>query len=394
MANTISSPNMNLPIPVVGVDPGPQWALDIDSCLTLIDSHNHSPGSGVQITPLGLNINADLTFGSNNATNLRSARFTAQSSPLALATDLGCLYESGVDLWYNDGSGNQIRLTQSGSIVGTSGSITGLVSPASASYNAGSSTFIWQSAVNTPANMDAASYILRNLSANSKGLTLEPPNAMGSNYSLVLPSLPAQQNIMTLDASGNITAPWNVDNATLIVSSNQLQVNSQGIQTANIANNAVTQAKMEIRPTGSSTEGTGGLAISSTCGSFSTSSQTPIQITNLSVTLTCLGNPIMISLIPDSSGFPSIFTSQTISNVATQTFSQIIFYVASSEIGRVEVGGHITANTNGSFTVPASSCSVICFPGSGTFTFTAKALTDSTSNVFVQQCQLVAYELK
>jgi hypothetical protein len=34
----------------------------------------------------------------------------------ATVTELGCLYESGVDLYYNDGSGNVVRLTSGGSV--------------------------------------------------------------------------------------------------------------------------------------------------------------------------------------------------------------------------------------------------------------------------------------
>lgn len=204
MSNTISSTYMNLPVPVVGVDPGPQWGTDLNSCLTLIDQHNHSAGSGVQINPSGLNINVDLPMNSNNLVLTRSVRYVPQGAPLALPTDLGCTYVVGVDLYYNDVTGNQIRLTQGGSIVGTTGSITGLTSPASASYVAVNQTFVWQSAANTPANLDAASIILRNLSVNSKGLTLSPPLAMGSNYSITLPALPSATSFLTMSTSGVI----------------------------------------------------------------------------------------------------------------------------------------------------------------------------------------------
>lgn len=199
--------DMNLPIPVVGVDPGPDWALNINSCLTIIDSHDHTSGKGIQITPNGLNINTDLSFAGNNATNLRSTRFIAQGSPLSLSSDLGCLYVSGSDLYFNDASGNQIRMTIAGGVNGSPGSISNLIAPASATYVSGTATFVWQSAVNVAANMDNASVILRNQTINSKGLTLSPPNAMGSDYSIVLPFLPVSQSIMTIDASGNIATP-------------------------------------------------------------------------------------------------------------------------------------------------------------------------------------------
>lgn len=233
MADTNISPNMNLPIPQVGVDPGPDWALNINSSLTLIDNHNHSAGYGVQINPAGININSDLPFNGNDATILRSTRFQLQSAPITgAAPDLACLYASGVDLYFNDANGNQIQITSNGGIAGSPGSISNLTSPASASYVAANSTFVWQSAANTAATMDMRSIILRNSSANSKGLTLNPPAAMGANYSLTLPSLPGTQSFMTLDAAGNMSAPWTVDNSTIKIVSNHLAV--QGAATAAI----------------------------------------------------------------------------------------------------------------------------------------------------------------
>lgn len=206
MAGENISANMSLPVPGVGVTTGPQFATDINSCLDIIDQHDHSSGLGVKVTPAGLNISSDLSFVSNNATNLRSVRMTAQASPIALASDIGCIFVSGVDLYFNDINGNHVRITQSGAVAGTPGSISNLVAPASAAYVSGSSTFVWQSNTLTPANMDAASYILRNLSASSNGLTLNPPAAMGSNFSITLPTLPASTSWMQIDTSGNITA--------------------------------------------------------------------------------------------------------------------------------------------------------------------------------------------
>lgn len=223
MAFTDASTYMNLPIPEIGVDPGPQYALDINTCLNIIDQHNHLPGLGVAIQSAALNINADVPFNSNNLTGARSIRFQAQSSPLAASgVDLNCLDVGGVDLYYNDGAGNQVRLTQNGGVAGSPGSIGGLTAPASVNYVSLNQTYVFQSAANTPGNIDAASYIFRNLAANSKGLTLSPPAAMGADYTLILPALPAQQSFMTLDQLGNITAPWTVDNSTIKIVSNQL----------------------------------------------------------------------------------------------------------------------------------------------------------------------------
>lgn len=206
MAGENISPNMGMPIPGVAVTDGPQWAADLDNCLTIVDGHTHTPGSGVQLTPASLNINSDLPFNGNNAITLRSVRFSPQVLPLSLPADIGSLYESGVDLFYNDGNGNQIQLTRAGAVTGTPGSISNLLPPASVTFVAGTATFVFQSAANTPANIDGASFVLRNLTIGSAGLTLSPPNAMGSDFSIVLPSLPSAQAIVEMDVSGNMTA--------------------------------------------------------------------------------------------------------------------------------------------------------------------------------------------
>ena len=91
MAFEMNSPLMNLPIPAVGLTIGPQYGVDVNSCLTIIDGHNHAPGSGTQINPDGLDINADLTFQGNNATALRTVRFTPQTS-VSGVLDTGCIY--------------------------------------------------------------------------------------------------------------------------------------------------------------------------------------------------------------------------------------------------------------------------------------------------------------
>lgn len=231
MSVTNSSANMLLPIPAVGLELGPQYAIDINDCMTLIDAHDHTPGSGVQITPAGMNINIDLSMGGNNLTTIRSLRLSSQSSPLVGVLDINCVYDVLGDLYFTDGVGNQVRITQGGGVAGTPGSISGLVAPASASYVSANQTFVWQSDTLTPANMDAASYIFRNLSANSKGLTLSPPAAMGADYTLTLPALPAAatNKIVRLDSTGAFTASLTPDESTIKTVSNQLVAQSDAL---------------------------------------------------------------------------------------------------------------------------------------------------------------------
>lgn len=370
MPNTNPTPNMSLPVPIVGVDPGPDWANNVNSCFTILDAHTHSSGSGVQITPSGMNINSDLPFNSNNGTQFRSLRFTAQGSPLSGVSDLGCVYESGVDLYYNDGNGNQVRITQNGGVAGSPGSIANLTSPASASYVAGSSTFVWQSAASTAANMDCGSVIFRKITSGSSGITISPPSSLASNYTITLPSLPAQQSFMTLDQSGNMAAPWTVDNSTLAISGSNVIVKSGGITSTQIAAQGVAQSNIYIKTTGT-TVSAGNLAVSAAL-TGSTSSGTFSDIPNSSITITTTGRPVLFSLVSNGS------TGQLFSVNGT-SYIQLLRGVTVVCINIVE------------FYVP--TLTLLDLPAAGTYTYKLQWRVNDASLFDISGFNLIAYEL-
>lgn len=237
MPNTIS-PNMGLIVPGVGTEPGPTWATDLNSDLGILDQHNHSAGQGVPITPSGLDINSDLSIQSNNLTFVKTVRFASQLAPISgVAPNLGIVYVAGNELYYNDEVGNVVPITNAGSVNAGAGSITGLPSgTASASYNSGTGTFIWQSSTNTAANMDNASVTIREQASMAKGVTLSSPNSLAADYTLSFPAaLPGSTKILTVDTSGNIGDVYDVDNVTLDVSANLLEVKDLGITLAKLA---------------------------------------------------------------------------------------------------------------------------------------------------------------
>jgi hypothetical protein len=210
MTATTISPNMNLPVPDVGTEPGPDWANDLNACMAAIDSHDHGTGQGVPVTPDGINITSDLPMNGNDLTTARSVRFAAQSAPISAGTDLGCLYEAGVDLYYNDGAGNQVRITQSGSVTGATGTITGLPSgTASASFAGG--TFSWRSATNTPATMSTGPLVIGAQIASPHTVTVGASAVLAANYSMTLPlALPtaATASVLAVDSTGAMSAPF------------------------------------------------------------------------------------------------------------------------------------------------------------------------------------------
>lgn len=203
MADTTTSPNMLLPVPTVSTAPGPGWATNIDACLNQIDSHNHSSGQGVPINPDGIDINDDLPMNGNDLISVNAVQFNARVA--ALASLLRSLQVVSADLYFIDGAGNSVRITQGGSVTGSAGTITGLPSgTASASYSGG--TFTWQSATNTPATMDMGPAIIRSTTASSKGVTVSARSTQSADYNLFFPLVtPAANQVPVSDASGNLS---------------------------------------------------------------------------------------------------------------------------------------------------------------------------------------------
>ena len=246
MATVFVTPNMNLPSPVPGQEQGPQWSTDNYNCFSQIDSHNHTSGQGVPIPPGGLNINADLPFGNNNATGLRSVRFMAQVSQIpASGSDLLCLSVSSADLYYNDGNGNQIRITQGGSLAGAAGTITGLPSgTASASYASVSGTFVFQQATSTAANVDVGTLILRYPGSyptpSGNYIALQAPTSLSSGFAFTLPAaLPGSSSFMYVSSGGQFSYTQ-LDNSTLANNAGIIEVAPNGITAAQIANATIT----------------------------------------------------------------------------------------------------------------------------------------------------------
>ncbi len=206
MPNTTTSPYMNLPVPVVSTDPGPDWANDINACMSAIDSHDHTTGKGVPLTPDALNINADLPMNGYNLTAAGAVTFQAKIS--ALTSLLRSLQVVSADLYFIDGAGNSVRITQGGSVTGSSGTITGLPSgTASASYAGG--TFTFDSATNTPANMAVGPLIIGSNTASPKTVTLGPSSSQPANYNLTFPlAAPSANQLPISDGSGNLSWSW------------------------------------------------------------------------------------------------------------------------------------------------------------------------------------------
>ena len=303
----VNSPNMRLPVPSVGSESGPQYAIDVNNCFAIVDQHDHSAGSGVQITPAGININTALTFNGNFATALSGATLQAQ----AVTPANGTVYSNASGfLFYTDlNTGLPIQITNSSGIVGTPGSISGLVSPASASYVVANNTFVWQSGASAAANLDAASILLRNIIPNSTyAVTLQPPAALSFNYPITLPLPPGSTSLVSMTTAGVLAANVVPDATTIQISEGTLSVVPGGIgntqlaanavATVNIQNQAVTTATIQDQAV-TRAKLAAAYYLSPSSGTFATSSFTPTFVTNLFISGPFQGTPVMICLVPD-----------------------------------------------------------------------------------------------
>lgn len=119
----MSTPYMNLTLPIVSVTLGPEWAIELNAALTVVDGHDHSSGFGAPIKPAGIDINSDLDFQSNRSFNLKSVKFTDQTGTLVGATNASSVYSVSGDLYYTNGSGTAVQLTSGSSIISAPSSV-------------------------------------------------------------------------------------------------------------------------------------------------------------------------------------------------------------------------------------------------------------------------------
>jgi hypothetical protein len=193
---------MNLVLPTVGSTLGPDWAEQLNSALELVDLHDHTAGSGVQIPTAGISIDSDLSFNGFNAASVNS---------VVLSTDTAgankSLYEVSGELYYKDGNGNAVAITNLGSVNAATGSFTGLSAPAAATFTA--NKFVWTYDTGEYAPLESGDVILHpydGLSAYSNYISLKAPTTLATNYSLTLPAtLPANTNFMQVSSGGTIT---------------------------------------------------------------------------------------------------------------------------------------------------------------------------------------------
>lgn len=210
-------------------------------------------------------------------------------------------------------------------------------------------------------------------------------------------------NIEDATITGNLLATSAVDDSTVEISSNSLSLKDGGIFTTKFNDGAVTRAKKTYNIVKSS----------SSSGSYSQTSGSWTNVTNMSISFTATGRPIFIGLIPaDSSAASWIGSNTGVSGVdeisykyrLTRDGTQVGGYV---EIASTEYIGDGDFINDWAVSIPsvaigprfAVGCvNYIDQPSAGTYTYRIQAKNDSTAfsgtpSLGVQEAVLIAVEL-
>lgn len=369
--STITTSNMGLILPVPGSESGPTWAQLLNTAFTSIDSHNHTPGSGARVPTAGLNINADLPMGNYNLSLPRATLYTNQAGTLSTTADKNSVYVVNGDLYYNNSAGTAVQVTSGGAVnVAGSGNISGMGSTTAAvTYSNITKNFTFTQSSGVTADLSVGKVNVYEDVASSNPITIQSPAGVGSAYSITLPAaVPASTKILTMTSAGVVGDAYDVDNSTIEVSSNSIRVKDAG----------VTQAKLASRATGT-TVGAGGVAVSSSSSTFSTTASTYDNVTNLNITITTTGRPVIIKAIPDGGN-----TEATCGPVGGS---------GSWQLNNVTTGSFWLGLDTGSSVFSPGRIQTIDFPTAGTYNYKLLVKANSSNSYLCQYTKLIAYEL-
>jgi hypothetical protein len=197
--------NMGLSLPSPGVDEGPGWAEQLNDSLSLVDLHNHTAGKGAKIPVAGLDLQADLTINSNSHTDVKSVKFTSQSSSL---TTTNAVYVVNGELYFSDSGGTNVQITSGGSLnLASTGTIGGDYAQvgvnATVTYSDTTKTYSFLQAAGSTAKMYSAKISLADSAGGSNAVGIIPPVGLASGYDLTLPTAaPGADQVLAFASGG------------------------------------------------------------------------------------------------------------------------------------------------------------------------------------------------
>jgi len=354
----MTTPNMNLTLPVVSQTPGPTWASEINADLTIIDGHNHA-GVGALVPVAGLDINSDLSLATHALTDVTKAVLLTQ----AVNSTANSIYQSGGNLYWNNSTSTPVLIT-SGNVlaVGSTGNIGGLPDGLAAiNYDDLVFAFRFLDSAGANAGLVAGPIVSSRLTIDS--VTIDTPVGVAT-YQLTVPSaLPANTSFLTCTSTGQIGYTSQTDGVTRPM----LAVVGQQIST--FTSNTVTGAGNMLLPITIQTTGR------------------PVFVGFTNAVGDAQANTISLD---DTSG--ANFVNATVA-VAISSASPPPGFTAGNYL-KNKISGYVSA-TSSPVQVPASSISGIVVLPAGTYTMQCvlTALTGTGSPQFSMTGSLFAYEL-
>ena len=239
---------LGMTLPSVSITAGPQWATELNAALTVVDEHDHTSGKGQRIVPAAININAELTFNDNPLTDAGYLGMFNNPSPLA-SSILNTMYVSGGELYFNDGAGTALQLTDSGTPVSTNGFYGDYASTGTqTSYDDAAKLYSFKDSNTDPASIGLNRLFMENGLVGTPALSFTSDTDTGmylaaaDDVRIVAAGADvAQFNASGLSVTGNIAVSGTVDGRDVAADGTQLDTNTANIatNTADITTNAV-----------------------------------------------------------------------------------------------------------------------------------------------------------
>lgn len=136
--------------------------------------------------------------------------------------------------------------------------------------------------------------------------------------------------------------------------------------------------------------------LSSSCGAFSTTSTTPVAVTNLSCTLTTTGGPVVLAIIGDGSATRS-YISVAPAGANSSLASMDMYFLRGGTTIHREWWAPCDLDTGLGLDIAINPATLwtVDFPAAGTYTWTIEVEAGySGQDLDIRQKKLLAYEIK
>lgn len=129
--------------------------------------------------------------------------------------------------------------------------------------------------------------------------------------------------------------------------------------------------------------------LSASCGDFSTSSATPVDVTNLAVSITTTGRPVFVGLMAEAGVSGSNIYVTGSSGTANGEFAILR---DSTTVSILRISGLASGSDPFSHAIPPGAVWAIDTPAAGSYTYKVQAVRNVGAFIGAQYVKLIAYE--